>query len=177
MTKNKQKLLSITKIGLAAAVLCVLSPISIPVGDVPLSAATLVILIFAGVMGPWKSVAAVTVYLVIGFMGLPVFSGFTAGVGRLFGPTGGYLLGYIPLAFTVGMGKGKIPYMIAGNIFLYAVGSVWYYVYADITPAAVLAVCVLPYLPGDVLKIAAASAVLHDIICLQGRKAMKFDWK
>lgn len=162
-TANKQKLRSIAMVGLAAAMICVISPISIPIGDVPLSLATFVILITAGLLGPYKGTAAVAVYLLIGSMGLPVFSGFSGGLGRLIGPTGGYLVGYLPLAFTVGLGKGKALPMIAGTALLYIMGTLWYTVFADVSFFAAAAVCVVPFLPLDSVKIAAAAIAVNRI--------------
>lgn len=158
---NKQKLRSIAVVGLAAAMICVISPISIPIGDVPLSLATFVILITAGLLGPYKGTAAVSVYLLIGSMGLPVFSGFSGGLGRLIGPTGGYLIGYLPLAFITGLGKGKFFPMILGTAVLYAAGTVWYTIFADVSFIAAAAVCVVPFLPLDSVKIAAAAIAVN----------------
>lgn len=161
--KNKGKLRSITRIGLGAAMLCVLAPISIPIGDVPLSLATLVILVTAGVLGPWESAAATLVYLILGCVGLPVFSGFAGGLGRVFGPTGGFLLGYVPMALIAGSGRGRVAPMILGNAALYAIGTAWYAVYANVTPWAALAVCVLPCLPIDGAKLVAAAVAVRRI--------------
>ncbi len=163
MTENKRQLRTVTQTGLAAAMLCVLAPIAVPVGDVPLSLGTLVILIAAGMLGSWRTLAAVAVYLVLGAVGLPVFSGFTGGFGRLLGPTGGFLIGYLPLALIVGTGKGKVVPMIVGNFALYAVGMVWYMFYADVPVWTALAVCVLPYLPLDAVKLAAAAMAVRRI--------------
>ena len=159
--KNKEKLQSITKIGLAAAMLCVLAPVSIPIGDVPLSLATLVILVTAGILGSAKTTAAVAVYLILGCVGLPVFSGFAGGIGRLLGPTGGFLIGYIPLALIAG--RGKILPMILGCAAMYTAGTVWYIFWADVTPWTAMLVCVVPYLPAEAVKIAVAAAAVKRI--------------
>ncbi len=156
---NNKRSRALTATGLAAALLCVLSPIAIPMGDVPLSLGTLVILVSAAVLGPWRSAAAVAVYLVLGCVGLPVFSGFTGGVGRILGPTGGFLVGYIVLAVIAGLGKGKIVPMVIGTLALYAIGTLWYTVYADVPPWTALTVCVMPCLPLDGVKIAVAAVV------------------
>lgn len=163
MTENKQKLRALTQIGLAAAMLCVTAPISIPIGDVPLSLTTLVILITAGMLGSAKSAAAVAVYLILGCVGLPVFSGFAGGAGRLLGPTGGYLMGYIPLALIAGIGRGKTLPMILGNVALCIVGTAWYIFWADVSPWAAILVCVVPYLPLDAVKIAVAAVAVKRI--------------
>lgn len=161
--KNKGKLRDLTQVGLASALLCVVAPISVPIGDTPLSLATLVILIAAGVLGPWKSITAVCVYVMIGCVGLPVFAGFSGGVGRVLGPTGGFIVGYIILAAIVGAGKGRLLFMIAGTLSLYAVGAVWYHLWTDAPWITAISVCVLPFLPLDAVKIALSAAVLRRI--------------
>lgn len=161
--KNKGNLRALTYMGLTAALLSVIAPISIPIGDTPLSLATLVILVAAGLLGPWKSTAAVGVYIVIGCMGLPVFAGFSGGVGRVLGPTGGFIVGYLILSAIVGAGRGRIPFMIAGTLALYAVGTVWYHFWTDVPWISSLGVCVLPFLPLDAVKIALSAAVLKRL--------------
>jgi biotin transport system substrate-specific component len=152
---------------LFAAVLCVLAPLTIviPVSPVPLSLATFVIYIAASSIN-WKTgTIAVALYLLIGCIGLPVFSGFTGGAQKLVGPTGGFLIGYIPCAFIIGLlidkfGSKKWLYpaaMIAGTAVLYALGTIWIMVSLKYTLAAALAACVLPFLPGDAVKIILAS--------------------
>lgn len=95
---------TLTLTALMAAMLCVLGPLSIPIGPVPLSLATLVIYLSVYLLG-WKwGLVSVVVYLLVGMSGVPVFSGFGGGLGRLLGPTGGYLIGYLPLAALSGLG-------------------------------------------------------------------------
>jgi biotin transport system substrate-specific component len=98
-------------------------------------------------------------------MGLPVFSGFGAGLAKLVGPTGGYLIGYLPLAMLTGLfadrrgfGFWKYPVgMIAGTVVLYALGTAWFMVSLGRGFAESLAICVTPFLIGDAAKIVAAS--------------------
>jgi len=152
---NKRKLSDTVKIGLGAALLSATAPITVPVGAVPLSFATLVILILSKVFGSWKSAAAVLVYLILGCVGLPVFSGFSGGVGVLAGPTGGFLAGYVLLAVIAGLWGGRAISMIFGILALYAVGITWYIAASDVnvwSTAALFAVLV----PADCVKIAAA---------------------
>lgn len=163
---NRKRLLSLTRIGLGAALLCVLSPISIPLGDVPLSLATLVIFILAQFLGPWKNAVAVAVYLAVGAVGLPVFSGFTGGIGRIIGPTGGFLMGYLILAILSGFGKEiahRIVFMAVGTLILYAVGAVWYSLWADVPPLSAVALCVLPCIPFDIVKLAVGAVVFWKL--------------
>ena len=163
-----------------AAVICVISPFAIPAA-VPVTLATLGVYIASACLPPSLGVAAVALYLAIGALGAPVFSGFTGGIGKLAGPTGGYLVGYLPLAAITSAlvsiwrrygkkaGRKRAPIavdlavraaaMIAGTLVLYALGTAWFAVSQKTTPGAALATCVLPFLAGDTAKIAAAAIV------------------
>ena len=82
-----------------AAVLCVLGPLTVPIGAVPISLANFVICLTAWLLGPKFGTLSVVIYLALGAIGIPVFSGYGAGLAKLAGPTGGYLVGYLLLAF------------------------------------------------------------------------------
>ena len=101
MNTKSRELRFLTTTALFAALLCVTAPFSISIGPIPISLATFTVYVAALVCG-WKGgCLAVAAYLVLGAVGLPVFSGFMGGFERLVGPTGGYLIGYIPCAITV----------------------------------------------------------------------------
>ena len=106
---------------------------------------------------------SVLVYLMLGAAGLPVFSGFTGGLGVLAGPTGGYLAGYLAAAFISSLFNNRfrqgfmhITGMITGLAAMYFTGTIWFTFQQDTGFLQALAVCVLPYLAGDAVKIAAA---------------------
>lgn len=156
---------------LCTAIICVLAPLAIPIGPVPLSLATLAVMFTSFLLG-WKwGTVAVVLYLVLGAVGVPVFSGFSAGFAKLAGPTGGYLIGYIPLALLCGLfydfyGRRKSGWkkyaamaagVIVGTIVLYALGTAWFCIQANASLETALPLCVIPFLPGDVIK---------GIICL-----------
>lgn len=155
-------------IALSAALIAVLAPLSIPLpGQVPVSLATLAVMTAGLLLGARDAAIAAGIYLVLGILGLPVFAGFTSGAAVLFGLTGGFLFGYVPLAFLSGLAAGKkVPVMlcgmIAGTVVLYTLGTVWFMYEAGKGIVAALTACVLPFLPGDALKIAAA--------CLLGQR-------
>ena len=97
-------------IALMAAVICVLSPLAIPLSaGVPISLATLAVMLAGAVLGPVDGMLATLVFLALGMVGVPVFSSYQAGIGVLFGKTGGFILGYIPLALCSGLFLGKQP--------------------------------------------------------------------
>lgn len=154
-------------VALLAAIICLLAPLSLPAGVIPVSLASFAIYITASCVKTKYSVGAVIVYILLGAFGLPVFSAFTGGFHRIAGITGGYIIGYIPCALIIGLLVGKYENqkfiypmgMIAGTAICYLTGTVWYILQtkADITTA--LLTCVIPFLLGDVLKITAASII------------------
>ena len=166
----------LTLCAVMAAVMCVIAPISIPIGPVSITGGTLTIYLAACLLGPLQGLAATTVYLLVGFVGLPVFSNYMGGAGRLLGPTGGYLVGYLPMVLLAGFaaeyahrrfgGQGKKERALAlavcflgmalATAVLYAFGTAWYCVQAGVDIQTALAACVLPFIPFDLMKMVLA---------------------
>lgn len=105
------------------------------------------------------------IYILIGALGLPVFAGFTGGIGSIIGPTGGFIIGYAACAFICGLAYGRlrqrrilsvICIMIAGLACCYCLGLIWFMFLTGSSLWAGLLSCVLPFLPGDACKITAA---------------------
>ena len=137
--KNKTYALAMT--ALMAAVTCVLAPMAIPIGPVPISLTNLAIYLSLYLLG-WKwGTASYVVYMLIGMVGVPVFSGFTGGLGKLAGPTGGYIIGFVPMAVLAGL---VIDH--SRNRAVQFVGM------AAATVSAALGLCVFPFIPGDAVK-------------------------
>ena len=103
MQSKHSKIKDLSIIALFAAIMCILGPLSIPIGPVPISLTTFAVFLSVYLLGAKKSAISVIIYLLIGLTGLPVFSGFQGGVAKLAGPTGGYIIGYIAAAFLVGL--------------------------------------------------------------------------
>lgn len=167
---NKQsKTYSLTLIAIMTAVTCILGPLSIniPISPVPISFTNLAIFFSVYVLGAKKATNSYFLYLLIGFIGVPVFSSFTAGIGKLFGPTGGYLIGFIFTAaisgFFIERFSNKIYMavlgMVIGMIVAYIFGTIWLAYQMSLTFKAALFAGVIPYLPGDAAKIAIANIV------------------
>lgn len=153
-------------IGVFAALMCVISPFAVPIGPVSITLATFGVYLSGAVLGSKRGGAAVAVYLMLGFVGLPVFSGFAGGIHRLFSPTGGYLVGYIPCAFIAGIFAEKfrkpwadVAGMAAGTAVLYVLGTAWFCLVSHTAVIPALMSCVFPFLPGDALKIICAAAL------------------
>lgn len=187
ITKNKSLFTttSMVLMALFAAITCVLAPFSIPIGPVPISITMLVIFISIYVLGWKRGLATYIVYLLIGMAGLPVFSGWEGGLGKLAGPTGGYLIGFIPMilicglaiekGYTMSRGAGiavSAAGMIVGTAVAYTFGTIWFCFSTGTGVAAALAMCVFPFLIGDAVKIAIA-AVAGPVIGTQIRKLEK----
>jgi len=141
--------------------------IPLPFSPVPITGQTFAVLVVGMLLGRWRGTAAVFVYLAEGVLGLPVFAGGVAGLAKIAGPTGGYLVSFVPAAFLVGYlaEKGwdrKVSTtffaMILGNIVIFGFGALWLAKFVGINQAISLGV--LPFLAGDVVKIGLATIVL-----------------
>lgn len=153
-----------------AAITCILAPLSIPLaGGVPISLATFAVMLAGVLLGGSLGAFSQLIYVLLGAVGLHVFAGWSGGLGNVLGMTGGYIIGYIPCAWLTGLiykkfGSNakksvKILFMIlgmtAGNIALYVIGTAWFMVVTGMTLEASLAACVIPFIPGNFIKMAA----------------------
>ena len=161
-----------------AAVLCAVSPFVIPIGPIPLSLASFAVYLAAAVLN-WKyGTLSVVIYVALGLVGLPVFSGFTGGLPKLIGPTGGFIVGYILAALVIGLILARSHHkkwlypaaMAIGTVVLYVCGLSWYVYVTGSTLTAAFVACVVPFLPGDAVKIILASVIaprLNTVIAKQ----------
>ena len=152
---------------LMAAVLCVLGPLTVPIGAVPISLANFVICLTVWLLGAKFGTLSVAVYLLIGLIGVPVFSGYGAGIAKLAGPTGGYLVGYLLLAFIGGMfiekshGQPVVSALglILGDAACYVLGTAWFVFQMQCDLSYALTVCVYPFIALDLTKIVVSCIV------------------
>jgi biotin transporter BioY len=149
-------------------ILCLSAQVKVylPISPVPITGQTFAVLMLAALLGSRRGVLAVIAYLAEGILGLPVFAG-GIGLAVLIGPTGGYLIGFIAVAYVVGklaeMGWDRrvsttVAAMLAGEIVLYMFGVCWLAVMTNIRTAMVIGL--YPFIVGDILKVALAAAVL-----------------
>lgn len=163
--KNKFSVYTMTTCALMAALMCVLGPLSVPIGPIPVTLTNLVIYLSVWLLGMKGATVSTLVYLLLGAVGMPVFSGFQGGFAKLAGPTGGYLVGFlfIPLigGFILDRSRGNIlasiAGMIAGTAVLYLLGTVWFVFQTQSQIWYALTVCVFPFIPFDLGKIVLAS--------------------
>ena len=159
----------IALIGLSVAIITVCAWTTLPVLTVPFTLQTLGVALIGGVLGWKRSLAAVSVYILLGLVGVPVFSGFNAGVGALFGPTGGYIFGFFFLALAPALFKlipvrnkwGRAGVFYAGSAIgmavCYLFGSLWFSYLTECALAHAFVVCVVPYLLPDAVKFVVSS--------------------
>lgn len=175
--KNNVKVMVET--ALITALICVIAPFSVPLpfSPVPITFAMLAIYFGAYVLTPIPCVVSVILYILLGVIGLPVFSNFKSGPAVIVGPTGGYIVGYIFIAlissFFIGKYEKKIwvhVLAITGSLAIcYVLGTAWFiYSLEGYTVKSALALCVIPYLPADVVKI-----IFAVIVGPQIRKGVK----
>ena len=166
-SKFSVKQLALT--GLMTAVICVLGPWSlhIPVSPVPISLGILGIYFVISVLGMKLGTVSVVLYILLGLAGEPVFTDFSAGPAKLLGPTGGYIIGYIFMApicgfFVDKFGK-KLPLyilgMVLGTMVCYFFGTIWLACQLKRSFWEALMIGVVPYIPADAIKLAAAMLV------------------
>ena len=156
-------------VALFTAITCILAPLSIPIpiSPVPITLTNLVLFISLYILSWKEALISYILYLLLGICGLPVFSGFSGGIGKLAGPTGGYLAGFIFLILIAGFFMQIFPKkktltilgMVLGMAATYIFGTLWLAAQMELSFTAALSVGVFPYLLGDAVKIAAASIV------------------
>lgn len=172
MKKNNTYAMVVT--ALMAAITCILAPLSLPIGPVPISLTNFTIYLALYLLDWKKGTLSYIIYLLLGLVGLPVFSAFTGGVSKLAGPTGGYIIAFIPMAVISGIIIDKFSQkwiqfagMIVGTLVCYIFGTIWFCFQSGYTFSAALAVCVIPFIPGDLIKM-----VLSIIIGTSIRKRL-----
>lgn len=163
------------QIGLMAALMALCALISIPT-TIPFTLQTFAIFFALRLLGGQRGTAAICVYLLLGLVGVPVFPSFTAGLGVLFGPTGGYLLGFAVGGLTVWLLeklplKGCFSVFTAMLVFLlacYIPGTAWFmFISAQeaspISLSTALSLCVLPFILPDILKLLLAETIAQRL--------------
>ncbi|MBQ3264520.1 MAG: biotin transporter BioY [Ruminococcus sp.] len=147
-----------------AALIAVCSILSIPIGEVPITLQTFAVCLSAAMLGWKRGTLSVFVYVLLGAVGVPVFAGMSGGVGILAGPTGGYIIGFIPCALIIGIAADQwqrkaLPLtvsMLLGVLVCYMIGTVWFMVVTGMNLGESLMLCVAPFLIPDGVKIALA---------------------
>jgi len=166
----------LTLSALLCALVCLCAQIQLPLPPVPISLSLLAVLMTGALLGSRWGAAAMGCYVVLGAAGAPVFAGFSGGFSVLFGPTGGFLFGYILCAWVVGALRARLGTsqrslllsMAAGTLACYLPAAAWFMLLSGVSLSGALAVCVLPFLPGDALKILLAAS-----LCVRLQKPLR----
>ena len=182
--KSNATLKDLCFIAVFAAIISVLSQLSIPMpAGVPMTLQTLIIPIAGIVLGKKRGTYATLLYLLIGAVGIPVFSGFSGGIGVLLGMTGGFLISFPVLAFTAGLGdelgiklsrknenaKPHIYFtilvicLLIGATINYVFGTIWFMIFSKSSFITGFTACVLPFIPTSVLKIILVAVVAPQL--------------
>ena len=170
MKKENLSLLKICQIGFFTALIAVLTQLSIPLPlGVPLTLQTLIIPIAGIILGPKYGFISVFIYLLIGALGMPVFSNFGAGFGHIIGPTGGFLVSFPFMAFMAGWGESKqnngflFFSLSLGSAVNFLVGMSWFMVVTGANLPTAFTATVLPFIPTGILSIILASILGRTI--------------
>lgn len=158
-----------TRISLMAALISVSGYIIIPLpfSPVPITAQSLAVMVTGSLLSPVHSMAALSLYVLLGLIGLPVFAGGASGVGVLLGPTGGYLVGFVLGAVVISVLKGRKPFLYryafanltGGVVVVYALGVLRLAQVTGMTLGSAFMVGAMPFLVGDVVKVFVASVI------------------
>ena len=169
------KTLDLCLIALFTAIISIVSQFNIPLpGGVPMTLQTFIVPVAGIVIGSRRGFMATLLYVILGAIGIPVFHGLTGGLGSIMGPTGGFIISFPLMALLAGMfyelavtlsgektGNGKIAIyyglivagLMAGTLFNYAVGVLWFMIVTHNTLGAALSACVIPFIPTTIIKI------------------------
>lgn len=161
---RKQRIKHLTETALMAVVICVCSWITIPF-TVPFTMQVFGVAMSLLLLGGIYGTISIGLYLLMGFIGIPVFSGFTGGIGHIIGPTGGYIIGFLFMGIIYlvfeqkknASSKYKFMILLIGLVACYFIGTLWFMVVSEQKSLkhffSCLAICVLPYLIPDCLKL------------------------
>ena len=163
---------TIARVALMAAVTAVAAQIAIPLFPVPFTLQVFAVILSGLLLGVRNGALAQAVYVLVGVVGAPVFSGFTGGLGHVFGPTGGYLISYPIAAAVAGLAAKTVAgdsrrlalwtgflWGCAGLAIIYALGATWLAVVSGLTPTEAIATGVLPFVIFDLIKVGLAALV------------------
>lgn len=174
---------AISRTAMLCSVTAVLSWVTLPlpVSPVPITGQTLGVMLTGLIMSPKDALLSQVAYLLAGTIGLPVFSGGSSGIGVVLGPTGGYLMGFIPGAALISImmrlalkrvelksrsarvGVAILCALVGGVLIVDVFGVIRLATFTGLSIPNAVSIGVLPYLPGDVLKCTAAAVVWEGL--------------
>ena len=178
MKKSQLNLVRVCQIGMVAGICAIIAPISLPTGVIPITLATLTAIMAGILLPPISAAVSQIVYIMLGVVGLPVFSNWRGGVGMVVGPTGGFILAFPLLAFAVSFAillaerRTESPVklrifagigMLFGQIVFFTIGAIWFSVVTGNDFATTMNIAVIGFLPGEAIKMAFAVGVIIEV--------------
>jgi len=168
---KKLTIYDLTKISLFTALICISSYIKIDLPFVPITAQTLAVMLAGSVLTPKQAAFSLFTYLLLGAVGAPIFAGGAAGLPIIVGKTGGYLIGFLVGAVVISLIRGKkngllrlgLANIIGGILVVNLFGSLWLNYITGMGMMKTIMVGVLPYIPGDLIKAAAATIIANRL--------------
>ena len=166
MTKSSENVRRMVLCAMFTALVAVCSQIAVPMPwGVPINLALFAVYMAGTMLGPVWGTASQVVFIALAAIGVPVLANFQGGPSAIFGKTGGYAIGYLLAALIAGAFAAKLPRKfgwlalgcVVGCAACYVLGTIWFMVLTGLDLPTSLTYCVIPYLPGDVIKIALAS--------------------
>ncbi len=157
------------QLSLLLCMVIIMAQIKIDLGYVPVTLQTLGLYLIALLTKPRHALYVSLCYIMMGAIGLPVFAGFTGGIGALINYSGGYIVAFPVMCFVsscIGYDHGllkKIGGCVLGTLICYIIGTAWFVYLTDMNLVSAIMMCVVPFLPGDALKIAGAVLLSQKI--------------
>ncbi len=163
---NIKELQEIIWIAFFAALLAISSFISLPIGAVPFTMQVFTLFLGSLVLGSKKATMAVFCYILLGAIGFPFFAGGKSGLAALFGPTGGFIIGFLFVAYIAGLAKFKnslinIALLVLALTILYVFGTIWLYYVANLALYKAFTIAALPFIIPDLIKLSLAYGVFY----------------
>lgn len=171
---KKMRVLDLLLCSLFAALSAILCQISIPIGVVPINLTHISLFIAGGLLGAKYGTISQIIFVALGAIGVPVFSGFSGGIGAIVGPRGGFVISYILCTLVVGLiidkfGKSikvLILAMLCGLIVTYLCGITWFMYITNTGLVSALLICMFPFLLGDALKVVVSIIAIRRLSIL-----------
>jgi biotin transport system substrate-specific component len=162
---------NVVLVGLGVLFTALLAQVAVPVpgSPVPITGQTLAVVLTAAALGPGRGVAVQALYIACALVGLPFYSEASGGVDVVLGATGGYVVGFIPAAYLIGLAARRgadrnplkaVPLFIAGQAVIFAVGVPWLAVSTGMSTSQALDAGFYPFILGGIVKAAVAAIVL-----------------
>lgn len=168
--RTRTRVSSMTRVAIMVCLICICSWITIP-APVPFTLQTLAIYLAVLLLTKREAACSIVIYVLLGLVGVPVFSGFGAGLATLLGPTGGYIWGFLLMALIGLIIPSSSITILAGTLVSYALGTLSFSIYSGAEFSSLILVCVLPFIVPDLIKFLLAKRMSSLISKALSRKA------